>query len=107
MEGIEKAVTEKATKKFKPTVSIGVSVDTVHSGPPGIERHDWRKEEHGRLVSEVKALEHELSSFDPKKAAEKIKQSLEIKLKLRKLRLEECKLKLDGGMNGGGGIESY
>jgi len=97
MEDIAKAVTDKASKKFKPVVSIGVSVDTTHPGPPGSDHHDWRKEEHQRLVSEVKVLGQELGSFDAKKAAEKVRQSLEIKLKLKKLRLEECKLKLDGG----------
>lgn len=96
MEGLAKAVEAKKIRKYKPQVSVGVSVDTRDSSSSiGGPRTDWRKEEHDRLVAEVAALEKELKAFDPKEAAEKVRRSLDIKLKLKKLRLDECKLKLD------------
>lgn len=83
-------------KKFKPRVTIGVDVSTTSMGP-NEDRHDWRKEEHQRLTAECAALQKELDGFNPKEAAEKMRRGIEIKLKLKKLRLEECKLKMDSG----------
>ncbi len=99
MEGLAKAVMTKVTRKYKPKVSIGVSVDTV-SPPmlgPGGPRHDWRKEEMERLDAEIAALDKELAEFDPKSFAERGKKAIEIKLKLKKLRREEHQLKADSG----------
>lgn len=100
MDKMAGVMESKTAKKFKPVVSIGVDVDTRDSGPSYSGGHDWRKEEHNRLTAEVSALEKELKGFNATEAAEKVKRSIEIKLKLKKLRLEECKLKLDGKMNG-------
>lgn len=96
MDGLAKAIETKAAKRLKPVVSVGVSVDTRTPYPGEKNPPDWRREEHQRLSAEVAALEKELKDFEPKSAAEKIRRGLEIKLKLKRLRLEECKLKLDG-----------
>lgn len=89
----EKMETKLSRKYSKPSVNIGVNVDTSMGAPVGDS--DWRKEEHKRLTSEVSALEKELASFSAEKAAKKVKTALEIQLKLKKLRLQECKLKLN------------
>lgn len=73
-----------------------VSVDTnVHAPMKGLGASsdtDWKKEEEKRLNSEVAALEKELTNFDPVKAANLVRSSLEIELKRKKLRIEENKL---------------
>jgi hypothetical protein len=95
----ESALVGSMSKKYKPTVNIGVNVDSY--GPP-TSNHDWRKEECKRMDAEIAALEKELKDFEPEKAAKKIKDALEIKLKLKKLRREEHDLKLNSG-----GLDSY
>jgi hypothetical protein len=84
-------------KKFKPVVSIGVSVTTDESRAPG--QNSYREDEKKRLHAEIGALEKELKAFNVEEAAEKVKKGLETKLELKKLRLRECELKLTGGMN--------
>jgi ribosome-binding ATPase YchF (GTP1/OBG family) len=90
------ALYKSVMKKMKPMVKVGVHVDTPPSSMPGEKKHDWRKEEMDRCMAEIAALEKELADFSPKKAADQVKKSIEIKLKLKKLRVEEHKLNLDG-----------
>ena len=86
-------LSEKIIRKFKPQVKIGVQVDTVDVGPP---RSNWREDEEKRIKAEVGALEAELKKVegDLKGAGEKVRKGIEVKLKLKKLRLEEHRLKL-------------
>ena len=81
-------------RKYKPVVNIGVNVETSEM-TPGEPRHNWRKDEMDRTAVEIGALEKELGGFSAKEAAAKVKRSLELKLKLKKIRLEELKLKMD------------
>jgi hypothetical protein len=81
-------------KKFKPRASVGINVET-HTRVPGEPRNDWRKEERDRLVSEIKAIERELASFNPEKTAERVKKALGIKLQLKKLRHQEHVMKME------------
>lgn len=87
-------LSEKVIRKFKPQVKIGVQVDTTDIGPP--PHSNWRKEEERRLQAEIKALEKELKVVegDLKAAGERVRKGIEVKLKLKKLRLEEHRLKL-------------
>lgn len=71
-----------------------VSVD-AHVGGVMMGDHKYHMEEMKRVEAEVKALESELSPFDPKAAAVKVKQSLELELRRKKLRLEECKIRCE------------
>ena len=86
-------LSEKIIRKFKPQVKIGVQVDTVDVGPP---RSNWREDEEKRIKAEVGALEAEMKKVegDLKGAGEKVRKGIEVKLKLKKLRLEEHRLKL-------------
>lgn len=84
-------------KKFKPVVSIGVSVNTDEPSAPG--QNSYREEEKKRLHAEIGALEKELKAFNAEEAAGKVKKGLETKLELKKLRLRECELKLNGGVS--------
>ncbi len=86
-------LSENIVRKFKPQVKIGVQVDTVDSGP---SPSSWRDDEQKRIKAEVGALEKELVKVggDLKAAGEKVRKGIEVKLKLKKLRLEEHRLKL-------------
>jgi hypothetical protein len=53
-----------------------------------------------RCKAEIVALEKEIANFNAKDAAEKVKTALEIKLKLKKLRVQEHELNLDDGLIG-------
>jgi hypothetical protein len=94
---LKTSLTKDMMKKFKPSVKVGVNVDTDPIGPP---RTDWRKEEMKRCKAEIVALEKEIANFNAKDAAEKVKTALEIKLKLKKLRVQEHELNLDDGLIG-------
>lgn len=101
-EDYAKGKLEKSiSKKFKPRISIGVDVDSYGGPSPVGGDSKWRKEECARIDSEIAAIEGELKDFDHAKAGKKIQQALEIKLKLKKLRREEHRLKIGGSGLGG------
>lgn len=56
---------------------------------------DYRKSRQKTLEAEVKALEKQLSDFDPKEAAEKVRKALDLELRSKKLELEQNKLRLE------------
>lgn len=70
-------------------VEVDVNAHAPYSGEAVPAPKDWKKEERKRLDAEVKAIEKELSGFDPVKAAALVRSSLEIELKRKKLRIEE------------------
>lgn len=94
------------SKKFKPRVGIGISLDSPMMGTdvasPSKAPTDWRAEECKRLEAEAEALQKELDNHDDVAAGKKVKGALEIKLKLKKLRIQEHKLK---SADRGGGYE--
>ena len=87
-------LSEKVVRKFKPQVKIGVQVDTVDVGGPSPS--SWREDEEKRIKVEVGALEKEEKRIegDLKGAGERILKGVQLKLKLKRLRLEEHRLKL-------------
>ncbi len=87
-------LSEKMVRKFRPQVKIGVQVDTVDvSGP---SRSSWREDEEKRTKAEIGALEKELKRVEGnlEAAGSRIAKGIEVKLKLKRLRLEEHRLKL-------------
>jgi len=80
----------RAVRKAKITVNAD-----AHAPMAGLEGpKDYRKEEEKRLKLEVAALEKELANFNVEKAAQLVRQTLELELKRKKLRLEENALEM-------------
>lgn len=95
MAMVETMASKKAKRKYKPEVSVGISVNTrdaAMTGPP--TSSDWRKEEKARITAEIGAIEDKLKGFNAQEEGMRVKRGLEMKLKMKKLRLEECKLKM-------------
>lgn len=103
-EGLVSAISGKMakTKPVKAMVSIGVGTDFKGgmSGGPSPDM-DWRKEDMKRCGAECDALQNALDTHDDAKAGKKVRKALEVKLKLKKLRLQEHKLKINHGIGTG------
>jgi len=55
----------------------------------------WEKDRVKELGVEIKALEKQLSEFDEKAAAARVRQALDIELRTKRLDLERMKIKLE------------
>jgi hypothetical protein len=85
--------TAEARHRGQRKAAARVSVHTYADEPVGPGK-DWHKEQKKRLEQEISALEKELKDFNPQEAAAKVRQALELELRRKRLRLEECALEL-------------
>lgn len=71
----------------KAALEIHASFRTSFGGD-----NSWQAEEEKRIGDEIKGLEKELANFDEKKAATKVRESLNLELERKRLRLKEREL---------------
>lgn len=90
---------QSAKRRGQVRAVVNIRTDTYGSGPvaPGGKSDaDWRKQRIKDLGSEIAALEKQLSGFDAKDAAEKVRKALDLELRTKRLDLEQAKLRLEG-----------
>lgn len=78
--------------RLRAAVEIRTTADAPMRGLAQPAKVDWRKEEEKRLKAEIGALEKRLNEFDKEEAAEQVRQSLDLELRRKRLRLEENQL---------------
>ncbi len=78
----------EAKHRGRKRAAAKVKIETEVEGVGGPSMGNWKAEQKKRLIGHIAALEKELKGFDPQAAAEKVRSSLDLELRRKKLDLE-------------------